>query len=285
MTSAFRNSKTSGFTLLEVVIALAILVFISMAIYQATASTFRLREELGNEGDFYSGVRLATMVLQRDLSLLYSPTIMQMTNPQATPTPGPNGAPLGGGGAVASSPQNQLSDDQTQGSLYWSPAVDSSGLRPSHFVGSETKLSFITVSHIRIYKDYPETSFAKVSYALAPDDSNRETNPELQGTFMLQKTENPNAFSLDDTRIPPTVHPMTLLRGIQKFSYTYYQKDGDTWKKFKTWDSDQQDAKTRYPDMIELQIEVVGKQNLSFEGVFKFKPEIPLNGNGLPSTF
>src|SRR3954471_16711499 len=76
MNSRCRNRNTSGFTLLEVLISIFLLVVISLAIYNATTESYRLRDSLANEGDFYNGIRLSMSVLERDIALVYSPTIM-----------------------------------------------------------------------------------------------------------------------------------------------------------------------------------------------------------------
>ena len=69
------KQNAQGFTLLEVLIAMAILVFIAFSIYQATTQTFRLRDILSTEGAFYNNIRFATTVMWRDLSMIYSPLI------------------------------------------------------------------------------------------------------------------------------------------------------------------------------------------------------------------
>src|SRR4051812_26119592 len=125
MNSKFQNKydPQSGFTLLEVLIAMAVLVFISFAVYQATIETYRLRDTLSAEGEFHNGIHLATSILQRDITMLYSPSI---TLPDKKPDPNtpPNPQQM----------QVIMSDDLGQTYTYWSPAANPSGLRPSHFI-------------------------------------------------------------------------------------------------------------------------------------------------------
>jgi len=87
--SLIKNSH-SGFTLLEVLIAMSVLVFISYAIYQATVETYKLRDSLSTEGNFYNGIRMSTSILQRDISMIYSPLISMPDKPA---TPNPQGQP------------------------------------------------------------------------------------------------------------------------------------------------------------------------------------------------
>lgn len=255
------QSDVTGFTLIEVLISMTILVFISFAIFQATTETYKLRDVLSQEGDFYNGIRLSTGIIQRDIAMLYSPTISvpySKPDPHAPPDP--------------RQMQVIMSDDLGQTSLFWLAAIDSSGLRPSHFIGTETKLSFVSLSHTRIYRDSPESEFAKITYEIKKDDKNTD-NPS---TFVLVKTESPNAFANEDQK-DTFSHSFELLHGVKKLSYSYYQREGLTWKIARTWDSEKEETKNRYPDIIELKIEVVSKKQ-AFEGKFKFRPEIPLNG-------
>ncbi|MEO5970981.1 MAG: type II secretion system protein [Bdellovibrionia bacterium] len=266
------KNNEAGFTLLEVLIALAILIFICFAIFQATAETYKLRDNLTAEGDLNNAVILAMAVVQRDLNLIYSPKIaMPDKKPDPTQTPG---QPVGG----AIQGQDDITDDLAQTFTFWSAAINREGLRPSRLIGTERKLSFISLSHIRIYKEAPESEFAKVTYELRRDEKNKE-NP---GTYVLIKTESPNAFSNEDRRDTQAVS-YEVLHNIKSFTFSYHLKEGETWKVLNSWDTDHEDTKNLFPDIIEIKLEVLGPKNFSFEGDYKFRPEIPLNGL-YPST-
>ena len=60
-----KGLSQKGFTLLEVLISIVIMAFISLGIYQATTESYKLREELVSDSDFYNEIRL-TMAAQRD---------------------------------------------------------------------------------------------------------------------------------------------------------------------------------------------------------------------------
>ncbi len=249
---------------------MAILVFISLGIYQVTLETYKLRDVLGAEGAFYNTIRLAMSIVQRDISLIYSPTILlpklPPVDPYAPPPPPP--APIVG----------FPGEDLQIPHQYWSPVIDSTGIRPSRMIGTENKLSFISLSYTRIYKDTPGSEFAKVAYELKRE----EKDPDLKGTLILVKTESGNAFSRED-RKDPLLQSYELLHGIKKLTFSYLFKDGDSWRTLKNWDSEVDQPRLTFPDMIVIDLEVVGTKNLSFEGKFKFRPEIPLNG--LPAIY
>src|SRR3954467_2214180 len=94
MNSRCRSKRRApaGFTLLEVLIVMAILAFISLGIYRATTETFRLRDSIAAEGDFYNNIRLAMTLLNRDVATMYSPTIL-LNTPSPSASPGAPGAP------------------------------------------------------------------------------------------------------------------------------------------------------------------------------------------------
>jgi prepilin-type N-terminal cleavage/methylation domain-containing protein len=256
----------AGFTVLEVLISIVLLAFIALGIYNTTTSTYKLRDTLANEADFYNGIRMAMGIFGRDIALLYTPLIMM---PQATSAP----TTVPGQPADAQDLQ-AIMGDQGRETLFWAPAVDKTGIRPSRFVGSENRISFIAVSHIRSYKESQESDFAKVIYELQPDHS-EGAEPDTQ---VLVKIEDVNAFA----DVEPTskedkaVHTYPLLHGIKTLRFRYKRKDHDQWDtSYKTDLSPSLADPMIFPDIVEVALEVVGPSRLRFEGSYHFRPEIP----------
>ena len=268
------SPDSAGFTLLEVIISIMIMTFISLGIYQLTVETFRIRDVLTSEGEFYNTIRMAMDIVGRDVSAIYSPAMMKLPDPQASNLPS--------GATPAPPPADPefvalLQTDAGRTSTYWLAASDKTGLRPSHFIGTDNKMSFVSASHVRIYRDSHESVFAKISYELVKDEGNRDAPDAL----MLVKTESTNAFDDDDHHDKPFVRKYPLLHGIKKFKYRYWRKDKDRWET--SWDNDKEDYREKYPDIVEVTFEVTGPDRLSFEGIYKLRPEVPLRGID-PST-
>lgn len=277
----------AGFTLIEVLIAMALMAVISFGIYKTTTEAFRLREILMTEGEFHNGVRLAMNLVGRDIETLYSPTIMLPERRSRTTTPAtPDETdPLGGlqGGNLAAQQEEALerqeleelaATGQDRPSQYWGGMISKLGIRPSRFVGTNTSMTLVSASHIRIYKDSREADLARISYEIKDDRTDREG-----GTKVLVKTENANAFDMEErlNRDKDSfVRTIPLLRGIESIKFEYYDQKTENW--FNNWDTESQDHKNAYPDQVRITVRVKGPGRLQFEGVYTFRPQTPLGG-------
>jgi hypothetical protein len=203
-----------------------------------------------NEGDFHNGVRLAMGILERDFSQAYDPRMM-------LPTPKPSTATT-----QSDPPDEKLT--QLRPSLYWDVpgelTTKSTGIRPMRFVGSPTKMTFVSI---------------------------KTEDPRLEGTRVLVKEASPNAFAVEDDDKDEMKRTYPLMRGIKKLQFRYLKKAKDssqTDQWLDRWDSVEiEDTRGIYPSQIEVILEVLGPTRLSFEGTFKFRTEIPLSGEINPS--
>jgi prepilin-type N-terminal cleavage/methylation domain-containing protein len=263
------KAEESGFTLLELLIAIALLIVISFAIYQTTSSTYMLRDRLRGEGDFYNGIRMAMSIVDRDVSLIYTPILMLPDDPKAQ-------------GLLSGQPMSNEEYTQTLGAdqgrtatTYWGEAIHRNGIRPSRFIGTDSEMTFISLSNVRVYKDSKESEFSKIKYTLEDD---KLSQGNLTPTKVLMRRTTPNAFEDDEkSATDPTkfrIYP--LLPGIKKLTFRYFRLDKNQW--LPRWDSDNQDTKYRFPDIIEAKVEVISGTRLAFEGLYRFRPEVPLRG-------
>ncbi|MBC7692458.1 MAG: prepilin-type N-terminal cleavage/methylation domain-containing protein [Methylotenera sp.] len=258
--------RTAGFTLIEVLIAITLLVVISLAIYQATTQTYKLRDTLMNEGDFHNGIRLSMAIMERDVSQIFSPTIMLPPK-----KPDKNAALPGQNAPLDPELEQIVNSDLGRTTQFWLGMTDKTGVRASRFDGTANSMSFISLSHVRVYKESPESEITKVTYELRDDP----TPDKKESTKMLVKIEDTNAFD-DESKKTTYQRVLPLLRGIRKMSFRYYRKEKQEW--FTSFTNDKDDLRGKFPDMIEVSLEAIGPSRMFFEGNFIFKPEIPLNG-------
>lgn len=262
---SLRNSN--GFTLLEVLISVLILAFISLGVYDLTVQNYRVRQIVLRNSDFYHEVRLSMGILENDLSLMFTPDSMV---PSPAPTSSPSPGQTGQSGQTTGNPFTLDGSDDRIESEYWGRLLDRNGNRASRFNGMESFLSFISSSNVRVYKESPESVFIKVKYSLMDPTENREEIPEGK---VLVRIIDTNTFALEDKPDEKSVKIYPILYGVRRIQFKYYEKERDRWNS--SWDSESQDLLGKYPDMVEVELEVNGPETLQFGGKFRFRPEIP----------
>ena len=265
--------RQSGFTIIELMISLVILSFIALGIYNNTSQSFILRDNVEQDGDFYNSIRVSIDVLGRDVQQMYSPQTSALPGDigQAGGPSGASGAP----GFVQGQQQQSFGTD----SYYWSEPINANGVRASRFQGDATKISFIINSHMRLFRDTPESDFAKIMYTLED-----EKNPMPgQSGKVLVKYEDPVAF--DEKDKSDQMARYELITNVKSLEFKYLDSEKDTW--YNKWDTAEGvDHKGVFPAVIEINLEIfspaAAKQEVSateksaFKVIERFRPELPL---------
>lgn len=260
------NSR--GFTLIEMLIAMFILSFIAMAVYNNTVQTYKIRDSVENEGDFYNSLRVTLDVMGRDIGSIFTPKIAALPGDAGKTAgqpqqPGQNQAPQGTFGAP---PGQQQQQNLGEAWAHWGPPINNFGVRPTRFVGEANKITFVTNSHLRLFQDSRESEFAIISYSL--EDT---TNKATSRATTLVKLENTAVFD----EIPPEDSAVSypLVENVKSLVFKYLDGERDRWED--KWDSQSQDFKDRFPDVIEVSLEVFlpNSQN-TFTVVQRFRPEM-----------
>ena len=250
-----------GFTLIEVLIAIVCLSMITIATANKWSSTIKLRGRLLKEGDFYNGIRLSISIMERDISQLFTPlascSLMGCVNYIEEDNY------MRGLGDF-------LRGDERITSDYWGEVVNEYGIRLSRFIGSKDNISFISSSNARVYRDSYESLFSKVSYSLE-DNKDKDALDDFSGNHILVKKENKNPFSIEDKE--EDFNSYYLLRGINSFEFSYYNKRQDKW--VDKWDSFHRDSRHIYPDIIRLDVQIKQSPRFNYVGTYLFKPEVP----------
>jgi type II secretion system protein J len=239
------RAGSGGFTLLEVLIAIALLALMGIAISQVTVRAFHTNFELGNESTDYVGLVLSLQSVEADLSQIYSPAL----DPTQTAMP---------------------KDSQgKEPGLFWTQALRSDGIRRSRFTGDKEKISFVNNGNLRVEADSPQSDFQKVTWEIERNDS---------GAYSLYRSTDWNAFEYDDSKVRKPVR-VALLENLSSARFSYYRKENTTWED--QWDSEGRFVKpeSRFPDLISLKITAPDPLNsanqLQWEVIVK--PEMALN--------
>jgi prepilin-type N-terminal cleavage/methylation domain-containing protein len=272
MNSACQNNK--GFTLIEVLISLMILVMIGLLTSKAIVEAAKLKQKLTLETDFSSEIRTSLTFIERDLNQVFNPRWLLSPDhvpldPYAPPPPpDANGGKKTNAGILTVEDLNRrLRGTAFQPYAYWGPVIDPSGIRPSRFQGKETEVTFVTASHQRVYKEKKESIYAKVKYEIIKDT--------------LYKTVNTHAFELEEPREGNFITTYTVLRHIKKLKFGFLKPEEKS--PLRTWDSESQENKGQFPEAIEIELELDAPEGKTFTTKVLFKMETP--NNVLPTTY
>jgi prepilin-type N-terminal cleavage/methylation domain-containing protein len=276
-----RNKAQSGFTLLEVLIALVILSIIGVLTARAISEALRLREQLLVETEVNVELRAGYFILERDLSQVFNPISMLPTgfarlDPNAPPPPpvqssGDSAQP---GDLTARDVDQFLGGNAFVTTEFWGPVIHSSGVRASRFKGNEREFSFISNSNIRIYKERRESIFLKVRYSVVPS--------KTPGEYELVKTTDTAAFDLEDKKESPSSRSVPILTHLKSMDIQYTamnQKDA-----YKTWDSEtQQNTIGQFPESVRFVFQIVDRSERVIDQEWLFRLEAM--SETLPGTY
>ena len=289
MNSTLPNNR--GFTLIEVMISLFILVLIGTTTSKAVIDAARLKEVLKDETEFASEFRTSTAFIERDLAQVFNPR--WFLAPDFKPLdPYSQPAPLLPGAAPPAVPKMTVEEitRKTRGSAFqsfefWGPILDSSGIRASRFKGKIDSMSFVTASHTRIYQQKKESIYAKVRYELIKQPPNAnltdEQNAKYASLSALVKIENTRAFEMEEPKDVPYVNSYVILNNIKSLRFSYYKKDAKD--SVKDWDSEAQDQKGTFPTAVEVEISLMGPKERTLDEKVFFNLEAP--NDVLPKTY
>ncbi len=265
-------------------ISLFILVIIGVATSKAVIDAAKLKENLKDETEFSSEFRTSVSLIERDLNQVFNPRwfLPPGTNPLNPYDPPTLTLP---GKMNAQDVNNKLRGTAFQSFEYWGKVLSVSGIRPSRFKGDEKSMSFVSSSHIRIYREKHESIFAKVKYELVkqPENPNltKEQNQQNADLFSLVKTENARAFDLEEPREAPYIQYFTILNQIKSLKFRYY-KFGEK-NPLNSWDSDNDEFKGSFPESVEVELSLRALNGRTMDANILFKLETP--NEVLPSTY
>lgn len=234
-----RNAK--GITLIEILIAMALLAFVSIVVFETTTNSFQINRRLSGEATDTTALLLSLGAVENDLANIWSPVLGPIPyNPNAG-----------------------------ESQVFWSPVLRSDGLRRTRFTGSATKITFISNNLRRVEADSPRSDFQKITWEIARNESN---------TFSLYRSSDWDVFHYEEgtAKKPERV---ALLENLSSGKFTFYRRNDKTWND--TWESEGAYAKdeTRFPDLIKLEIEApdVTNPEVYQKWAMTVRPNMPLN--------
>lgn|GEM_PF-1444929 len=230
----------AGITLIEVLIAMTLLAFLSIGVFQATTRTFDLNFRLGAESNEATSILLSMAAVESDLAQIYSPLL----------------------GTIPAKPDDKIEE-------FWSSKVRSDGFRRTHLKGTASKITFVANNNRRIEADSPVSDFQKITW---------EVERNAQNTFSLYRATDWDAFHYEEgSATKPKRVP--VMDNLSSAKFTYYRKDTKKWEDQWDSEGVYVKEETRFPDLIALTVEAPDPQNTANFQEWKIvvRPNMPLN--------
>lgn len=232
MTSRLSFHSSSGFTLLEVILAITILSTLTILSTQAIGRALKARTKIQAEVDDVSALRDAMRMLRTDVNMAYHHRDFEKEIiDQATKSK----APLQPGTAPTALP----------------PPREAKRLDPTtHFMGTDTELNFVTMNAARTMSNITQADFIEVGYSLK-SCSNLTTKQASQ--CLYRRTE----YLLDED-VKSGGTEIVMLENVTEFKLRYIGETKQDW--VNTWNStnSSSDAGTRnyFPDSVEISLSI-----------------------------
>lgn len=244
----------SGFTLIELVVSIAILAVLSLYTAKSIQQAVRTKVKIEKEIERTSVVREALRVMERDINLafnyrdinveLYNQAgLERQKQAQTSPSPSPAFA---GGPPVAppTVPGQQLP-----------PFKPKQQVILTQFLGTDKDLSFTTISNVKTQADQQISDQAVIGYSLK--DCTNWVNRSWHSKCLLRRV---NPIISDD--ITKGGDETVLLENVTRFELRYLGPGRETeW--LKEWYSDghggSDSNKNKFPYAVEITIEAQNK--------------------------
>ena len=240
MTNAY---KQTGFTLIEVMISLAILAALTLLTAQTLKSTFdnraKVQADLSREAKVYDALR----IMQADVGAAfhYRDYETQMFNEVASGTQAqPPVAPAASTDPIAP-PAAPPPPDKAFGTPKPTPA------QLTAFVGDAKSMYFTVSNHVRTLRDAHESDQAKVGYFLksckSPDGKHEQSECLFRGLSTM----------LDDD-VTKLEHETVLLENVHEFKLRYLGPGHDDY--VESWKTDKTGSDPLAKDVFPFAVEI-----------------------------
>ncbi|WP_413578345.1 type II secretion system protein GspJ [Bdellovibrio sp. HCB290] len=248
------NSRR-GFTLIEVLITIAILGTMTVLVAQSIQQSVKMKNKVTTQVDDVSHLRDAVRLIQKDINLAYHyrdvekelTDLLAKKNQGGQPgfvnpvNPGGFGPPGVGGQPSAFEQQQQNREVPRKNP-------------ETHFVGNEESLNFVTMNNARTVRNSPQADFIEVGYELKECKSLSEGGGSSKCIWR-------RSAPVADLDVTKGGNETVLLENVSEFKFRYMGKGKQDW--VSAWRTDQGGdgaTKGKFPQAVELSITMQKKE-------------------------
>lgn len=246
-----------GFTLLEVIIAMGIMAFLSLFTVQSIQKALQTKTKVQADIDKQSTVRDALRIMERDINMAfnYRDTSIELYNEaqDVRKAAAAKGSPTSTGGNLANpNPNpNPFAQPQPQPQTDPNDFTHKTDKIYTQFIGDAESISFTTLSNVRVTEDSPVSSQAEVGYRLK--SCRRRTTQEQSTNCLWRRISN---FIHED--ITKEGQETVLLENVTEFKLRYLGpgKDGEWVTSWSSGEGGDDATKSKFPYAVEITLEV-----------------------------
>lgn len=249
-----------GFTLIEILVSMAILAFISLYTYQSIERGARMKVKVQKDISRYSSVRDAMKVIERDINLAFNYRDINIdlynevgkARAEAANKPQqPNPAP------IPRQPNPTPTPQPPQQPKTFTPKENKV---LTGFLGGPNDLNFTSLSHIRSGGDIKDSDQAEIGYFLK--DCRNRTNKKWQSQCLWRR----DTPIIDDDLEKGTEGSgveQVLLENIVRFELRYLgpEKPEEWVKQWYTNEKGEEYQRGKFPWAVEVTIETQNKND------------------------
>lgn len=248
--------RYAGFTLLEVIIAIMILSFLSLFTVEAIQNATKTKIKVQHDIDKSSMVRDALRIMERDINMAFNwrdintklwndmQKLRQETEKnKKNPPPDPNNPPPN----PPVTPPPELPPDPANPDKYKLKVEKVE----TQFIGEAESLDFTTLSNVRLTEDAPISSQAEVGYKIK--SCRRRSTQEQSSKCLWRRVSN---YIHED--ITKAGEETVLLENVTEFKLRYLGpgRDGEWVDQWITNDRGDDTSKGKFPYAVEITLEV-----------------------------
>lgn len=249
--------SNKGFTLLEVVIAVAILAVLSYYTSQSIQKAVSSKAKIQGDIDRTSTLRSAMRVIERDIQLAFNyrdPNIElhnragkeRETRSSTTPAKNPDEQP------GENPPPKSTPEDKPPGST--EPFKVRNEVILTHFIGDQKSINFTSRNNVRTQADSQVSDQMEVGYHIG--DCHRRANPEQRTQCLIRRTS-----QIIDNDVTKGGDETPLIEDVTRFEIRYlgYIENAEWQQAWRSDDSGDDTTKKHFPLAVEVTLEVQNK--------------------------
>lgn len=237
--------RTSGFTLLEVILAITILATMAVVSTQALTRALKARTKIQAEVDDVSALRDSLRMIRSDINLAFhhrdfEKEMQDLATKPVSPTTTPQG------GAYPAAPQGSQRETRR-----YDPTTQ--------FIGDESQVNFVTLNSGRMSSAVIQADFVEVGYSLK-SCNNLTTNKA--SSCLYRRVQN-----IIDEDVKTGGNEIVMLENVSEFKLRYIGETKQDW--VNEWNSSNAatdgGTRGRFPESVEV--------SLAIEREFEGKPK------------